>query len=280
MVNAVEMRTSMNSLQIIEGGNVWNESVDSDITITQDDNDKIFGKVATKFSFAGSITDGDFASQSIGSIDLSGFDYIEFPIKVNVAVAASDLVLRLSATANGADADKIIAIPALSVGADTWVRVAMTEAVSGFAPSEATAIISVALEYNANKKVNIAWVGKIEATRNNSYEWKTVPPNLWSIDKETRDLIFTQAGVDHLGWRLLKIKGGDNPTQFTADSDVTEIPERYMVNWVVGTLQNRIVKGEDEGQARVRIGQANGNLATAAFAMRNFPMLKNARTVT
>ena len=53
-----------------------------------------------------------------------------------------------------------------------------------------------------------------------------------------------------------------------------------MVNWVVGTLQNRVVKGEDEGQARVRIGQANGNLATAAFAMRNFPMLKNARTVT
>ena len=89
-----------------------------------------------------------------------------------------------------------------------------------------------------------------------------------------------RAGVDHLGWRLLKIKGGDNPAQFTADSDVTEIPERYMVNWVVGTLQNRIVKGEDEGQARVRIGQANGNLATAAFAMRNFPMLKNARTVT
>ena len=280
MVNAVEMRTSMNSLQIIEGGNVWNESVDSDITITQDDNDKIFGKVATKFSFAGSLTDGDFASQSIGSIDLSGFDYIEFPIKVNAAVAASDLVLRLSATANGADTDKIIAIPALSVGEDTWVRVAMTEAASGFAPSEDTAIISVALEYNANKKVNIAWVGKIEATRNDSYEWKAVPSNLWSIDKETRDLIFTQAGVDHLGWRLLKIKGGDNPAQFTADSDVTEIPERYMINWVVGTLQNRVVKGEDEGQARVRIGQANGNLATAAFAMRNFPMLKNARTVT
>ena len=116
MVNSIEMRTSMNSLQIIEGGNVWNESVDSDITITQDDNDKIFGKVATKFSFAGSLTDGDFASQSIGSIDLSDFDFIEFPIKVNAAVAASDLVLRLSATANGADTDKIIAIPALSVG--------------------------------------------------------------------------------------------------------------------------------------------------------------------
>jgi len=274
MVSSIYQRTRMDSLQIVEGGNVWSESIDSDFAVTQDNNDKIFGKVATKFVVGSGVSAGDIATVAIGASDLGSFTHIEFPIKVRDAVASDDLRIRLSSTANGAATTEEIIIPAIAAITDTWVRVSMT------APSAASAIISVALEYNANHGDNIIWIGKIEATNNDSYDWSLVPRNLWYVDKSSRDLVLTPAGKDHVGWSLLKLVGGDNPAQFTSDASITEIPERYLIHYVVGHLQNRVIKGEDGEQARIRLGQASAYLNIADAAKRNFPILSNIRATT
>jgi hypothetical protein len=280
MLQGVYVRTGMDSEVIIEAGEVWNESVDSDFTVTQDDSDKLFGRVATKFVVAGSVSAGDLVSQKIASLDISGKDFIEFPIKVRTAVVASDLVLRLSAAANGANTDKIIAIPALSAQVETWVRVAMSEAVSGFDPSECTAIISVALEYNANNGANTIWIGRIDATRNDSYEYTLVDNSLWYIAKEARDLVFKSEAQDGLGYRLIKLVGGDVPAQLNADATVTEVPESFIIYHAAGLALRRPIRGESTDQARERRSQANDNLGIAAGYKSAFPMLVNLRKVT
>lgn len=274
MISDVLLRTAMTSQQVLEAGAVWDESVDADFTITQDDEDKLYGRVTTKFVIAGTISDGDLASQAIASLDLSNQTHIEFPIKARIAVAASDLILRLSATANGADTDKLIAVPALVVGAETWVRVAMTEAVSSFDPSETTAIISVALEYNANSGGNTIWLGEIRGTREDSYTWESVPRHLWKVDKEARDLIFEPPIRDSLGYHLMKLVGGDNPLILSADADVSEVPDSYIIYQAAGLMAQR--HGVPTGVAE----RASGFLRLASDAKKSFRPLVNARLVS
>lgn len=277
--DGLELRTDMVSRQVIPAGVVWDESVDSDFTITQDTEDLLFGRVPTKIVVAGTASNGDLVSDDISSIDLSNFTHLEFPIKVRVAVAASDLVFRLSATTNGGDTDKIIAIPALTVGTDTWVRVAMDESTSSFDSSEATAIISVALEYNANVQANTIWIGEVIATQNDSYVWTSVDSNLWGIDKSARDLIFKNGLKELAGYRLMKLTGGDVPMQLSTDATVTEVPEDFIVNRAAAYLLESRGGGQTtDVEARSR--RAGRFFQLSEQAKGKFPMAVNWRYVT
>lgn len=274
MISSLELRTDMNWEQITAGGTVWDESIDSDFTVAEDGEDKLFGRTATRFTIGGSVSNGNLASDSIGSIDLSDYTHIEFPIKVRDTVASDDLRIILSATTNGSTETEAITIPALTAITETWVRVAMT------APSACTAIISVALEMNANAGDNIVWLGSIEATDEFSYHWASLDRHLWDIDKEARELVFHYGAIDVADYYLMKLKGGDNPVQFTADTTVTEVPEDYIINYTIGRLLQRPKQGESVDNARIRQSDAASYLAIADREQRNFPMLKNARMVT
>lgn len=272
----VYLRTQDSSTLVIPV-QTWDESVAGDFTVTEDTEDLLFGRSATQFAIDSSVSNGDLASDSITSLDLSAYTHIEFPIKVRDTVVASDLILRLSATASGAETDKLIAIPAITQDTDTWVRVAMTD---NFNPSAATDIISVALEMNANAGDNIVWVGEIRATRNDGDRWVQMPRHLWMVDKESRDLVFIRGGEDVADYRLMKLKGGDNPVLLTADGTATEVPESYIIYRTVGLALRLPIRGENSEQTRARIAQANDYLGMAEMSKGNFPMLKNARYVT
>lgn len=276
MIDKVELRTGMIAEQVVVPGLAWSESVASSFVVTQDEDDRIYGLAATKFVFTPG-NDGDLVSTTVVSNgNLSGKTHYEFGIKADIGVAASDLVIRLSATANGADIDKIIAIPALAAGVEQWIRVAMDEVTSGFTPDEAAAIVSVAFEYNANNKANTFWITGHEATLEDSYTYDPVASHLWSIDKANRDLVFDMP-ASILGYRLMKLTGGDNPLQLALDADVTEIPERYITHYAVGTLLSRPIRGESAEQARVRQSWADRQMGMAESAKGAFPMLINAR---
>jgi len=272
MLKDVLYRSSYDQQDVIAEGQVYDESVGAIFTVTQDTEHLLFGRNATKFVVSGA-GDGQLAADSIPLLDISGKDFIEFPIEVDIAVAASDLVLRLSTTVNGADVDKIIAIPALTVGAQTWVRVAMTEAVSSFTPKEATAIISVALEYDANSKANTIWMGKIEATRNDRDEWTSVDPRKWKIDKKARDLVFFadgnfSSGAVDVGYSLIKLVGGDNPVTLDADGTVSELPEDWIINQTVALALLAYGDKDDAARAIIFAGMA-------ATERANFPENKS-----
>ena len=266
----VEYRVKVRSENLVTGGIVWDESVDSDFTVTEDTEDKLFGQAATKFVIGSGVSAGDLASDAITSADLSGYTHIEFPIKVRTAVAASDLVLRLSATANGADTDKIIAIPAISATTDTWVRVAMNEATSSFDASEATAIISVALEYNANNAANTVWLGTIQATDQEDTEWQVLSRHQWKVDRGARDLVFINGGKERVGYRLLKLVGGDTPIQIDADATVSEVPEDFLVYRAAAYLRGKAPESSTMLTAVQLMSLSNQ-------AMGKWPMLNNMR---
>jgi hypothetical protein len=278
-------RSAYDHAQVLGAGAVWNESVDTDFKVTQDNEDRLFNRVATKFDVAATVSNGDLASHAVTSQDLSGYTHIEFPIKVRTGVAASDLVLRLSTTANGADTDKIIAIPALSAGVDTWVRVAMTEAVSSFDPSETTAIISVALEYNANAGANTVnagantvWVGEIEATREDGTVWTPVQRSKWTVDRQARDLVFirhgsSSTGAEDAGYALFKLVGGDFPVMLDADGTVSEVPEDWIINQVAAMAL--VIYGDESDAKRAAVFAGWADQARAGF-----PDIREARKIT
>ena len=299
----VALRTWMESRIVLPGGQAWNESIQADWTVTQDVKDELFGRFPTKLAVAGTASNGDVASQAISALDISGYDFIEFPIKVNVAVASGDLILRLSATPNGADTDKLITIPAIPAETDTWVRVPMSESASGFVPSECTAIISIALEYNANVTANTIWIGEIEATLEDSYAFTPVRRDLWTVNKQGRDLVFSPSlfrrgavwhnftghqstnhhiihDIDSLGYRLIRLRGGDNPLLMTSDADVNEIPDSYVINQAAGHLLSRPVPGETREQASIRQADAGAKYALARVAESLFPLYKNKVDIT
>ena len=279
VIYGIDTRVSMTSKVVTQHGELWNESTSASFTVTQDDEDRLYGVMPAKMVVSGG-SNGDLTSISIAANDLSNMTHIEFGIKVDVGVAANDLVLRLSATANGADTDKIIIIPALTAGEETWVRVAMTEAVSSFTPSEATAIISVALEYNANIASNTIWVTGVDATDENKYDWELLDTIYWDIDKQARDLVLIRGGDSVIGYRLIKLKGGDVPTLLTADTTVTEVPESYITYHAAGLALRRPIRGESSEDARARLAQSNDYMGIAAGHKRNFPILRDARFTT
>ncbi len=277
MLNRVSKRETFTGRQLVRGGDLWNESAGAIFTVTQDSEVRLFGQPTTKMVISGA-GDGQLASVQIASLDLSNQTHIEFGIKVDVAVAASDLILRLSATANGADTDKFIAVPALTVGTETWVRVAMTEAVSSFTPAEVTAIISVALEYNANSAANTIWINTVEATQEDSYHWDPMPRRLWRIDKQQRDLIFEEGGREWAGYALLKLEGGDVPAQLSSATDVTEVPEDYITYRAAAFLLEAGGGGPTtDPQDRARRAARWFQLSEQARG--KFPPLVNARLV-
>ena len=259
MLKRVELRTEMDSKQVISQGVTWDESVDADFTVASDDEDDLFGQIATRFTIAGTVTAGDLVSDNVASLDLSGYTHVEFPIKVKTAIASDDLRLRLSATANGASTTEEITIPAIAALTDTWVRVAMAD------PGAATAIISVALEYNANAGANTVWLGEIVATHDDSCDWVEVPRRLWKIDKEARDLVTTV----ELGYYLIKLVGGDEPALFSSDASVNEIDDQYVVAQTVALALDSVGGGSSDDEqalaARALIWYARADRRRRAF---------------
>ena len=256
----IYLRVREDFTEIIGGGTVWDESIDSDFTVTQDGEDLLFNETATKFVIGSGVSAGDIATHAIGSTDLSSETHIEFGIKVRDAVASDDFRIRLSATVNGGSTTEEIIIPAISAITDTWVRVAMT------APSAATAIISVALEMNANQGANIVWLTTIDGTRNDDKAWVLVPRHLWWIDKASRDLVFHPAY--NPGYRLMRLVGGDNPIIFVDDTTTNEVPDDYIIYRTAGML---LLPDPDE---RARAGIYLGMAETAKG---KFPVLVNKR---
>ena len=268
MIKDVQVRQSMDSREVIGLGTKWDESIGTNFDVDTDTEDLLFGRDTIRFTIGGSVGDGEIASDSISSTDFSQYTHIEFPIKVKTAVAADDLILRLSASVNGGASTEEINIPAISALTDTWVRVAMSD------PGACTAIISIALEYNANEAANTVWLGGIVATQNDSYHWASLKRHLWRVDKEKRDLI---TSVD-LGYYLLKVTGGDEPAVLNADGTSNEIDDEYVISQATALALLAQSGGRStDPEERRRLGEFWTALAQQRRI--SFPMLNGIRRI-
>ena len=272
MLQRVEYRGSVYSTRLHACAEAFDETVDSDITVSLDTKDKRQGSQSCKFVIAAGASAGDIATDSITSKNISGYDYIEFWAKSTVATSASNLKILLDDTASCASPLETLDVPALT--ADTWTfcRVALAN------PETDTAIISVGLEYDSDIGACTVWLDDISVVRNDTAIWRRLPKHLWSVDKEARDLILTSEGRGLVGSSLIKLVGGDDPALFTAESSATELDDFYVIARTTGLALASASGGPstDPDSKRTHAGYWFG---MAASRMRSWPPLKDIRRV-
>jgi len=231
-------RSSYTWTSIHNCNTVFDELVDTDVTASADGEDYASGNSANKFVLAAGLGATDIiASDSISSLDLSGYDTVEFWIKSTVALTAGQLRLRLSASSSAAATTEELAIPATSAG--TWTRhqVALAN------PQSDTAIISVGLIHTSDIGAATVWLDEVRAFVEDSSIWSRVSRANYTRDKDRRELVLNGTAYNQTRYSLLKMEGYKKPTALTADSSTCDVEPEYLIMrttaWLMRARGNR-----------------------------------------
>ena len=280
MIQDIYYRHKYTSKTLHACGTTFDETTDSDITQAVSTEDYKRNGSSLKLTIAVGASAGDKITDSISSVDLSKYDFIEFWIKSTVATSAGNLKIHLdngTVTADGNDLESLN-VPALT--ADTWkyCRVALSN------PETDTAIVSIGLEYDSDLGACTVFLDDIKAVKNDTAVWEKLDRNTWRIDKQgsqgasTQDLILNDRGRTLAGNNLLKIVGGDEPAELSADSNTTEVPERFVTAYATALAAQAGSTRTDMDMDAMR------NIAAFWFtkteqARYSLPFLTNVRTV-
>ena len=279
MIQDVYYRDKFTVKELLSCDSVFDETVDSDFTVSVDTEDYKRGSASNKFVIAVGASAGDIATDSITSVNLAKYDYIEFWIKSTAATSSGNLKILLDDSASCASPIETLLVPALT--ADTWkyCRVALST------PHKDTAIISVGLEYDSDLGACTIHLDDIKAVKNDTAVWEKLPRDTWRIDKEgttqgasTADLVLSDRGRALASYRLIKLSGGDVPAELSSDSDTTEVPERYIVAYATAlAAQAGSVRPDIDVDGMRNI--AGFWFAKSEQARNALPFLTNVRTV-
>ena len=265
MLRDVYIREHVSSVEIHNCDTDWNEqTVLANVTRTVDTQDYRKGGGSVRFVLAAAAGTGVMSSKAISSLDLRKYTHVEAWVKCTVATAAGDFRILLDDTASVASVLENLQIPALVADTWTYVRIALDT------PELDSAIISVGLRHQVDIGAATFWIDDVKATVNNEADWVPIPRHLWMVDKEARDLIFTNSGVGWAGYGLVKLVGGDNPLLLNADADTNEVPDSYVIYRAAGLA----LLTQPDKQT-----QAGGYLNLAEREARKLPPLINGRFV-
>jgi len=228
IINRLYYRNKVTSTLLHSCNAAFDETVDSDITVTVDTEDKKRGTGSNKFVIAAGASAGDIATDSISSKDISKYDYLECWVKSTVATSAGNLKILLDDSASCASPIETLDVPALTANTWTYVRIALAN------PETDTAIISLGLEYDSDLGACQVRLDDIKVVQNDTTEWTIFPKHLWRIDRNARDLILTDSGRLEAGYSLLKIQGGDKPALLTTETATSEIDDSYIIARATG----------------------------------------------
>ena len=272
IINHLYYRSKVTFTTLHSCNAAFDETVDSDITVTVDTEDKKRGTGSNKFVIAAGASAGDIATDSFASKDISKYDYLECWIKSTVATSAGNLKILLDDSASCASPIETLEVPALTANTWTYVRMALAN------PETDTAIISIGLEYDADLNACQVRLDDIKVVQNDTAEWTIFPKHLWKIDRSARDLILTDSGRLEAGYTLLKITGGDKPALMTTETATSEVDDSYIIARATGLAFAAASggSGTDPDQKRQ---QAAFWLGLAEQAKRAFPMLITGRVV-
>ena len=276
MIQDVYYRNKFTVKELHNCNTVFNESVDSDFTITADTEDYKTGSASNKIVIAAGASAGDTASDTITSVNISKYDYIEFWIKSSVATSAGNLKIHL---VDAGGIEESLDVPALTANVWKYCRVALV------APYDNTAITQVRFEYDSDLGACVVHLDDIKVVKNDTATWEKLARNTWRIDKEgtlqgasTADLVLSDRGRALASYRLIKLTGGDKPAELSSDSSTTEVPEDYIISYATALAAQA-------GSVRPDI-DIDGMRNLAAFwfakseqARNNMPFLSNVRTV-
>jgi|3_EtaG_2_1085321.scaffolds.fasta_scaffold01198_9 hypothetical protein len=272
IINRLYYRSSISFTRLHSCNTAFDETVDSDITVTVDTQDKKQGTGSNKFVIAAGASAGDIATDSISSKDISKYDYLEGWIKSTVATSAGNLKILLDDSASCASPIETLNVPALSADTWTYFRVALAN------PETDTAIISIGLEYDSDLGACQVRLDDLKLVQNDTAIWEIFPKHLWKIDRSSRDLILTDSGKFEAGYTMLKISGGDKPALLSADTTSSEVDDSYIIARATGLAFAASSGGSNTDPDQKR-QQAAFWLGLAEQAKRAFPLLITGRVV-
>ena len=272
IINRLYYRSSVSFTSLHNCNAAFDETVDSDITVTVDTQDKKQGTGSNKFVIAAGASAGDIATDSITSKDISKYDYLEGWIKSTVATSAGNLKILLDDSASCASPIETLSVPALSADTWTYFRVALAN------PETDTAIISIGLEYDSDLGACQVRLDDLKVVQNDTAIWEIFPKHLWKIDRSARDLVFTDSGKFEAGYSMLKITGGDKPALLSADTTASEVDDSYIIARATGLAFAATSGGANTDPDQKR-QQAAFWLGLAEQAKRAFPLLITGRVV-
>jgi len=279
MVNKIQYRSEYTWTSLHRCNSAFDSSVDSDITVSVDSEDKKQGTASNKFTIAGGASAGDITGDTFTAKDISKYDYLEFWIKSTVATSSGNLKVHIddaaitTSTISGATILETVNVPALSADTWTYCRLQLSN------PESNTAIIAVALEYDSDLGACTVWLDDIKVVQNSSATWTNIPNNLWSIDKVAGDIVFTRDGMQIVGYQLLKLVGGDKPSLLSSDSATCEVDDGYVINKATA-LALSSQSGGPATDPDARRQQAAFYYGMSEQNKRAFPFLVNVRTVS
>ena len=272
IINRLFYRTAVSFTELHSCNTAFDETIDSDFTVSVDTQDKKKGTGANKFVIAAGASAGDIATDSISSTNISKYDYLECWVKSTVATSAGNLKILLDDSASCASPIETLSVPALSADTWTFVRIALAN------PETDTAIISVGLEYDSDLGACTVWLDDIKVVQNDTAVWEIFPKHLWRVDREARDLVLNEGGKFEVGYALLKITGGDKPALLSADTGTSEIDDSYIIARATGLAFASASGGPGTDPDSLR-QQAAFWFGMAEQSKRAFPLLITGRVV-
>src|SRR3990167_8886952 len=268
MLERVMYRSGEHYKLVHDCNRTFDETTDADFTQVMDDEDYRQANGSLRFAVVAAASAGDFVTDSITSVDLSGMTHLEFWVKSTVALTAADFVIRLDSGVVAGDATdlEILSVPAVSADVWTFCRVALAS------PRLDTAIVSIGIEYNVDIGAVTVWFDDFRAVNNDTGRWYEWPQRLWHIDSEARDLIIDHPGS--LGYHLLKLIGGDKPALPTSESAATEVPDDFII--ASATLKGILAAPDAPINNAGAMAYWNGEYRRTKAA---FPMMQGVRRV-
>ena len=272
MLDKVSYRAYHESVTVEPVTAAWSELLDTGLTAVIDTKDYKTSQSMKITAAAGAAANARI-TQAITSLDISGYDYIEFWIKSTFATLAGGIHLLLDDTAQAASALETLAVPALTANVWQFVRIALAN------PQSDTALISVGLRFTTDNGAQTAWLGEIRAVRDDTARWTLLNHMAWGVDGEARTLKLRGNTAAAIGARLLKIEGGDKPALLTTDAGVNEIDDWYVICRATELALSQNTRGTDAvRELRSRDAARWGRRADSARS--TFAALVNARMVS
>lgn len=222
-ISDVYYRSRIDRDEIHACDRVFDETVNTGITVTTDTNIYRRGGTACRFTVTAAAAANALASDNITSLDIRDQTHVELWARSSISTVAGDIHLLLDNTASVVSPLETLAFPALVANTWTHFEVALAN------PQDDTGLISVGVRFTTDNGAGVLWVDDIAAVDRDTARWEIVHRDGWSVDPEAGLLILRDRAVDAIGYARLKLVGGDAPVLLSADATVSEVSAWWLI---------------------------------------------------
>lgn len=229
-LNKIEYVQAIDKEVIIDDcDQVWDESVDADVTASIDSTLERGSKPSLKLVVTAAATTNDIlATNAISTKDIRACTHVELSVYSSVTLAASTLQLLLDNTASCVSPLETLNFPAVS--AASWTRMALALT----AQQSDTAIISVGVKMPIDPGAFTVYLRRIRAVDDNSRRYEKLRPEYWKIISGSTNYIkLEDDGMDIVGEdTLLRLNGYQNITVMSSETTASQVDPQYLVDLV------------------------------------------------